>query len=159
LAARRQKGEKPQRREYADRFPDDAELIDAIFAEDELATEPPAIPGESTVRDPSKIARYTILRRLGRGSFGQVYLAHDEDLDRRVAIKVPIPDRVSRPEDIEAYLTEARILGGLDHPHIVPVFDVGRTDDGLCFVVYKLIEGSDLASKITESRPHFHESA
>ncbi len=51
---------------------------------------------------------------------------------------------------VEAYLIEARILGGLDHPCIVPVFDVGRTDDGRCFVVFKLIEGRDLAARIRE---------
>ena len=73
--------------------------------------------------------------------------------------KFPRPERVSRPEDIEAYLNEARILASLDHPHIVPVYDVGRTDDGLCFVVSKFIEGSDLAKRIKESRPGFHESA
>ena len=43
--------------------------------------------------------------------------------------------------------TEARVLSSLDHPHIVPVFDVGRTEEGLCFVVTKFIEGSDLAKK------------
>ncbi len=108
---------------------------------------------------PTKIGRYTILGILGKGGFGRVYLAHDDDLNRPVAIKVPRPDRVSRPEDIEAYLNEARILASLDHPHIVPVYDVGRSDDDLCFVVSKLIEGSDLANRIKESRPGFHESA
>ncbi len=93
---------------------------------------------------PTKIGRYTILRRLGKGGFGEVFLAFDDDLDRPVAIKVPRPERVSQPEDIQAYLNEARIVAGIDHPHIVPVYDVGRTDDGLCFVVSKLIEGSDL---------------
>jgi len=108
---------------------------------------------------PPKIGRYTIFRRLGKGGFGEVFQAFDDDLDRSVAIKVPRPERVSRPEDIEAYLNEARIVASLDHPHIVPVYDVGRTEDGLCFVVSKLIEGSDLATKIKESRPAFHESA
>ena len=108
---------------------------------------------------PTKIGRYTILGRLGKGGFGEVFLAFDDDLDRPVAIKVPRPERVSRPEDIEAYLNEARIVASLDHPHIVPVYDVGRTDDGLCFVVSKFIEGSDLAKKIKEARPGFHESA
>ena len=112
-----------------------------------------------SLRHPPKIGRYTILRQLGKGGFGEVYLAFDEDLDRPVAIKVPRPERVSRPEDIEAYLKEARIVASLDHPHIVPVHDVGRTDDGLCFVVSKFIEGSDLATKIKESRLGFHESA
>ena len=64
--------------------------------------------------------------------------------------------RISRPKDIEAYLNEARILASLDHPHIVPVYDVGRTDDGLCFVVSKFIEGSDLAAKIKQARPRIH---
>lgn len=109
--------------------------------------------------DFKKIGRYTILGILGKGGFGRVYLAHDDDLNRPVAIKVPRPDRVSQPKDIESYLKEARILASLDHPHIVPVYDVGRTDDGLCFVVSKLIEGSDLAKKIKESRPGIHESA
>jgi serine/threonine protein kinase len=108
---------------------------------------------------PTKIGRYTILRRLGRGGFGQVFLAFDDDLDRPVAIKVPRPERISHPEDVEAYLNEARILASLDHPHIVPVFDVGRTDDGLCFVVSKLIEGSDLKQRIEQDRPSFHQSA
>ena len=58
------------------------------------------------------------------------------------------------------YLNEAQILAKLDHPHIVPVYDVGRTDDGLCFVVSKLIEGSDLAVRIKDRLdPAFPESA
>src|SRR5208283_5349845 len=97
--------------------------------------------------------------RLGTGGFGEVFQAFDEELDRPVAIKVPRPERVSQPEDVEAYLNEARIVANLDHSHIVPVYDVGRTDDGLCFVVSKLIEGSDLAKRIKEARPSFHESA
>ena len=108
---------------------------------------------------PPKIGRYSILRRLGKGGFGEVFLAFDEELDRPVAIKVPRPERVSCPEDIEAYLTEARIVANLDHRHIVPVHDVGRTSDGLCFVVSKFIEGNDLASKIKEARPGFYDSA
>jgi serine/threonine protein kinase len=107
---------------------------------------------------PTKIGRYTILRRLGKGGFGQVFLAFDDDLDRPVAIKVPRPERIAQPEDVEAYLNEARIVASLDHPHIVPVFDVGRTDDGLCFVVSKFIEGSDLKAKIDQDRPSFHQS-
>ena len=103
--------------------------------------------------DPSRIGRYRIIERLGQGGFGRVYLAHDDDLDRPVAIKVPNPERITHPEDVDAFLTEARILAKLDHPNIVPVFDVGRTEDGLCFVVSKLVEGSDLAVRIRQARP------
>ena len=108
---------------------------------------------------PKRSDRYTILGRLGEGGFGRVYLAHDDDLNRPVAIKVPRAERVSQPDDIEAYLNEARILASLDHAHIVPIYDVGRTDDGLCFVVSKLIDGTDLADIIREARPGFYESA
>ena len=109
--------------------------------------------------DPRSIGRYRVVRLLGKGGFGRVYLAHDDDLDRPVAIKVPNPERISRPEDIQVYLNEARILAKLDHPHIVPVHDVGRTEDGLCFVVSKLVEGSDLAVRIGQARPPFRDSA
>ena len=114
--------------------------------------------GDEVTRVPETIGRYRVVRLLGKGGFGAVYQAHDDDLDRPVAIKVPHPERVERPEDVEAYLTEARILASLDHPHIVPVYDVGRTDDGFCFVVSKYIEGSDLATRIKERRPDHHES-
>ena len=100
-----------------------------------------------------------MIRRLGQGGFGRVYLAHDDELDRPVAIKVPNPDRVAGPEDVEAYLAEARALAKLDHPHIVPVYDVGRTADGLCFVVSKYIDGSDLAERIRQGRPSPRDSA
>lgn len=93
----------------------------------------------STIGDPTKIGRYRIIHRLGQGGFGTVYLAHDDDLDRPVAIKIPNPERIVHPEDVEAFLVEAKILAKLDHPNIVPVHDVGRTEDGLCFVVSKLI--------------------
>src|SRR3954465_3644759 len=113
------------------------------------------VSGVHTLGDPCKIGRYRVIRRLGQGGFGRVYLAHDDDLDRPVAIKVPNPERIAHPGDVKAYLNEARILARLDHPNIVPVHDVGRTDDGLCFVVSKLMEGSDLAVRIRQDRPSF----
>ena len=71
-------------------------------------------------------------------------------------IKVPHRQRIAKPEDADAYLNEARTVASLDHPHIVPVFDVGRTEDGLCFVVSKFIQGSDLAQQTEGSPPPFH---
>ncbi|HZW33485.1 MAG TPA: serine/threonine-protein kinase, partial [Isosphaeraceae bacterium] len=108
---------------------------------------------------PRTIGRYRVIRPLGRGGFGRVYLAQDDDLDRRVAIKVPNPERMARPADIASFLAEGRILARLDHPHIVPVFDAGRTEAGVGFVVSKLIEGSDLATRIGQGRLSFREAA
>ncbi len=108
---------------------------------------------------PSHIGRYRVERLLGEGGFARVYLAHDDELHRPVAIKVPHRRRIAQPEDVESYVTEARVLANLDHPHIVPVHDVGRTEDGLCFVVSKFIRGSDLKKKMKDARPSATESA
>ena len=75
-----------------------------------------------------------------------------------MAVKVPNPERIADDEDVEAFLVEARILAKLDHPNIVPVFDVGLTEDGLCFVVSKLVEGSDLAIRMGLARLSFRDS-
>src|SRR6266481_3543825 len=78
---------------------------------------------------PACIGRYRVEKVLGEGGFGLVYLAHDDQLQRLVAIKVPHRKLVDRPEAAEAYLTEARTVANLDHPNIVPVYDVGSTED------------------------------
>lgn len=101
---------------------------------------------------PERISRYRVERVLGRGGFGLVYLAYDEQLSRRVAIKVPHPHLISRPEEAESYLVEARTVANLDHPHIVPVYDVGSTAEIPFFVVSKYIAGTDLATKLKQSR-------
>ncbi len=116
-------------------------------------------PNGAPVSNPVTIGRYRVVRLLGKGGFGRVYLAHDDDLNRAVAIKVPNRNRISSPEDIDAYLNEARILASLDHPHIVQVYDLGHTDDGLCYVVSKFLEGSDLAKLMRQSVLGHNESA
>ena len=108
---------------------------------------------------PATIGRYRVIRLLGRGGFGTVYLAQDDALRRPVAIKVPNPQRVAGPEDVAVYLAEAQVLAQLDHPHIVPVYDVGRTEAGLCYVVSKYIEGINLADRLGQGRMSFRESA
>ena len=107
---------------------------------------------------PQKVGRYSIVERLGKGASGQVLLAYDEELDRQVAIKVPNPERISQPGNLDTFLNEARILASLDHPQIVPVYDVGRTEDGRYFIVSKFIDGSDLKTKSQHARLSLPES-
>jgi serine/threonine protein kinase len=113
----------------------------------------------SAVPIPATIGRYRVLSRLGEGTFGSVYLASDDELARQVAIKAPKRERIDQPDDVEQFLREARAVAALDDPHIVPVYDAGRTSDGLCFVVSKYIEGSNLADWARHTRPSFRESA
>jgi serine/threonine protein kinase len=100
---------------------------------------------------PSCVGRYRVTKRLGRGNFGQVFLAFDEQLNRRVAVKVPHTRLVSQVQDADLYLAEARTVAILDHPHIVPVYDVGSTDQFPFYLVSKYIPGSDLAARLTEN--------
>jgi serine/threonine protein kinase/formylglycine-generating enzyme required for sulfatase activity len=99
-----------------------------------------------------RIGRYKIQSTLGKGSFGVVYLAHDDQLRRLVAIKVPHRHLVSCPEDAKDYLAEARTVAGFDHPNIVPVHDVNSTPECPFFIVSKFIEGGTLAKRISERR-------
>jgi formylglycine-generating enzyme required for sulfatase activity len=118
--------------------------------------EPPEDDGSGP---PHAIGRYRVERILGKGGFGVVYLAWDEQLRRKVAIKVPHRRLVARAEDAGAYLTEARTVAGLDHPNIVPVFDAGSTEHCPCYVVSKYVDGSTLKSKIGHGRSSGAEAA
>ena len=86
--------------------------------------------------------RYEVTRRIDRGGMGVVYEARDRVLDRDVAIKVL--DDGARHGVAERRLEEARILGRLEHPGIVPVHDAGVLSDGRVFYVMKLVRGETL---------------
>jgi len=136
--------------------PLEATANDDAAADEWPANGAPAAADMAPARLPERIGRYRIERVLGKGGFGLVYLAQDDQLSRPVAIKVPHRKLVERLEDAEAYLTEARTVANLDHPRIVPVFDVGSTEQFPCFVVSKYIDGTDLATSLKQSRLSIH---
>jgi eukaryotic-like serine/threonine-protein kinase len=87
--------------------------------------------------------RYRLLRQVARGGMGVVYAAEDQDLQRRVALKVlEVPD--AEGELANRLLREARVLARLEHPGIVPVHDVGTLADGRVFYTMKFVEGQQL---------------
>ena len=92
-------------------------------------------------------ARYDILEPLARGGMGTIYLAHDRVLDRSVVFKVlATPSSPSNEPALASRLElEARILARLNHPGIVPVYDLGGLDDGRPYYVMKRVEGPTLA--------------
>lgn len=93
---------------------------------------------------PVRIDRYFVIRRLGSGAFGEVYLAKDPEHNRLVAIKVQRSDRISSPEYRNQFLSEARTSAALSHPNIVPVYDFREQADGRCIIVMQFIDGPTL---------------
>ena len=102
--------------------------------------------------DQTRIGRYRVELCLGNGAFGAVYLAIDDALDRRVAIKVPHPATDGEAPDAQAMTYEARILAKLDHESVVPIYDVGQLEDGRPYIVSKFIDGTNLAIRLREGR-------
>ncbi len=99
-----------------------------------------------------RFGRYLVTRRLGAGSMGIVYAAHDPDLDRTVAIKVLSPFDAGRREHLEARLRrEAQALARLDHPNVVVVHDIGIVD-GRLYIVMRQVEGVTLAERLDDHR-------
>src|SRR5277367_5111792 len=128
-------------------------MVDPSKTVDPAPDNPKYLVVENTPSDqPKQIGRYRVEKTLGKGGFGLVYLAHDGQLQRLVAIKVPHRKLVDRPEAAEAYLTEARTVANLDHPNIVPVHDVNSTEDCPCYIVSKYVDGTDLATRLTQCR-------
>jgi len=84
--------------------------------------------------------RYVFSGIVGRGGEGIVHAAHDRELERDVAVKTLQPQRVS-PESIDDFLDEARSAASLEHPHIIPIHDLGTLRDGRPFFSMKLVTG------------------
>jgi eukaryotic-like serine/threonine-protein kinase len=98
-----------------------------------------------------KLGRYEIRSKIGAGGMGEVYLAEDTQLGRRVAIKL-LPDEILSNENAQKRLVrEARAAATLDHPHICSVFEVGEAN-GRSFIVMQFIEGETLETRI-KSKP------
>jgi class 3 adenylate cyclase/predicted Ser/Thr protein kinase/Tfp pilus assembly protein PilF len=97
---------------------------------------------------PERIGRYQILGLLGRGGMGSVYLAHDSQFGRRVALKVPHV-RAGDEAALERFYREARSAGRLQHPHIIPVYEVGEVD-GVHLMTMAYIDGQPLSALVAD---------
>jgi serine/threonine-protein kinase len=93
---------------------------------------------------PEYIGRYRILDRIGKGAMGVVFAALDEQIDRKVALKLLLGDLEEEPEIRERFLREARITGQLAHRNVVTLYDLGE-EHGRMFIVMELLKGLPLA--------------
>ncbi len=96
--------------------------------------------------------RYRIGRVLEVGGMATVYEAMQLDLVRRVAIKVPTAECAADPACARRFEREARTLAELQHPHIVSVFELGRSEEGVAFMAMELIEGQTLRAHLAAER-------
>jgi serine/threonine-protein kinase len=96
----------------------------------------------------SSSARFRILRPHARGGVGEVFIAHDEDLDREVALKEIQSRHADEPDSRARFLLEAAITGGLEHPGIVPVYALGQYADGRPYYAMRFIKGDSLQEAI-----------
>jgi serine/threonine protein kinase/formylglycine-generating enzyme required for sulfatase activity len=138
-------GEKPTFDEYERRFPLDAALVRTAFVDAECQA-------------PEWIDRFQVLRSLGGGGFGRVFLCYDDKLYRQVALKVPRRDRLSSAEARERFLREARNVAGLHHEAIVTLHEFGETE-GQCYLVYEYIAGGNLAERLKQSPLSHYQAA
>src|SRR6185436_10166499 len=97
------------------------------------------------------ISHYSILRKLGAGGMGEVYLAQDTTLSRKVAIKFLSQNSGAGEQAKKRLVREAKAAAALDHPHICAVHEVGE-EAGYSFIVMQYVEGETLASRI-QRRP------
>ena len=96
--------------------------------------------------------RYRVLRKLGTGGMANVYLAEDQELGRRVAIKVLDERHASDEQFVERFRREAKAAAALSHPNIVSIFDRGETD-GTYYIAMEYLEGPTLKELIRQGTP------
>ncbi len=155
---RQRYGDDPSFVEYRVRFPDVeftnlARRMDPQTERSEVGNSKTLIPaGRSLAADPEAPPapqRYTRLRLHGQGGLGSVWVARDEDLGREVALKELRPLQAADPDARRRFVREAQVTGQLEHPNIVPVYEMSYgPDDGQPFYAMRLIQGRTLREAV-----------
>jgi eukaryotic-like serine/threonine-protein kinase len=168
---RKDRGESPATQEYIERFPDYPEAVRLAFADNlprppfgladsrvgavPLATLGIGSDGRETVfdsaltvsRNIAYLGDYELIEEIGAGGMGVVYKARQVSLNRLVAIKVIRAGRLATRGERQRFRNEAETVGSLDHPHIVPILEVGE-HHGLDYFSMRLVPGDSLAGHL-----------
>lgn len=155
-------GHRPSLETYARRFPGQEELVESLYLQQFQLTAAHTGYEIPLARDfPSKLPifdRFRTIKRIGQGGMGVVYLASDEQIERQVAVKVICREHWNGSQEINQFLTEARAMGALLHPHVVSIFSVGRHEVGP-YIVMEYVAGGTLANYIAKKLPSNIEAA
>jgi serine/threonine-protein kinase len=148
--------EQPARR--PERTPDEP-LLPPLPVTLSLPGGPSGLPGGRLADQPAaapppreRLGRYEVRGEIGRGGMGAVLLAHDPTLGRDLALKVLLKDQAGEAAAVRRFQEEAQVGGQLQHPGLVPVYELGAGDDGRPFFAMKLVEGRTLADLLKERR-------
>ncbi|MFO0863458.1 MAG: serine/threonine-protein kinase [Gemmataceae bacterium] len=115
----------------------------------EEATPVPKVRPKKAATVPAQLGGFRVLRKLGEGAMGAVYLARDEEAERDVALKVLFPHIAANPKLVARLDREGRVMGQLDHPNLIQAYAIGE-DAGWHYVAMEFIEGKSLQSYIDE---------
>ena len=148
-------GQHPSIAEFTQRFSEECreEIQDFLesIAMIESMKEKPKATSKPTEVFPRDFGRYKIESSLGEGGMGTVYLAHDSQLDRKVALKTPKFDETSDPNLMARFHREAKSAATLRHPNICPVYDVGQIND-IHYISMAYIEGRPLSAYVQSGK-------
>ncbi len=157
LEMRRERGESPTREEYAVRFPEWVDLVCAVFEDqyvaqgDTTVTFAPGAAGDqgsSAPSGPPDAPRFRVLRPHAAGGLGEVFIAHDHELNREVALKAMRDRHADDPSSRRRFLLEAEVTGALEHPGIVPIYSLGTGGDGRPYYAMQFVRGETLKEAI-----------
>ena len=124
--------------------------LSRIVGPSNFATGEPETPKETAVRLPGRtVGDFELLQPIGQGGMGTIFKARDRRLGRIVAVKI-LAQHFAAPKDLKRFHSEARAAGALNHPHIVPVYEVGESH-GCHYIVMAYVQGESLAELLTRN--------
>ena len=132
------------------------EVPSILLRDSNAGVEPPVVRPSSSEM-PSDHGRYQILGEIARGGMGAVLKGRDPDLGRDLAVKVLLEDHHDKPDMTRRFIEEAQIGGQLQHPGIVPIYELGTFADRRPYFTMKLVKGQTLAALLAGTcrrRPH-----
>lgn len=153
------RGTLPLGDDYRARFPDEADVVADAFREARIdlfatrpfdadaATRPLTGGAEATGTIPTRFGSYELIREIARGGMGVVYEARPVGSERRVALKMVLTDELATGEAVRRFRREAEAAAHLDHPHIVPIYEVGVAE-GRHYFTMALVQGTTLAAEL-----------
>lgn len=141
-----EQGQPPQREEWLRQYPDLQDEL-AAFLDNRNLFEEHIHPSYGRPSVPSQFGDYELTQELGRGGMGIVFKARQISIGRTVALKMVLSGRLASPSEAMRFRLEAEAAAQLNHPHIVPLYEVGEVN-GQLFFTMPLIDGGSLAEHV-----------